>query len=152
MLNKSFCDDVISVNILKQFNNTQNLIAVINSVHMLPHSEYLLPVLVQNSFFEQGQSRDMLAESLPLIDKQLYLVARAIVHIPVTGKFLLPLLNHTPRKYTLRAGKIVGFLTRTDQNMVLAPWITPPLSPIAHKTPLPFSTYFDNHTVKISKS
>ena len=111
-----FCDNV---NMLKPFDVSPDLLALIQTLKIQPRSEYFVPVSVQNSDLIPHQTTQMMVNPLPRNYKQLFFVTNSIVTVPPDGKFVILLINSSDRSFEIKAERILAFLTPITPDIVL---------------------------------
>ncbi len=92
----TLCDEMLTVNILRDFKSTKNLALMAKTVQIDPYSECLAPVILKH--IAPTKQRQFLVDPLPPLYRQKYSVGNALITQTDDDHFFIPVKNFSSKK------------------------------------------------------
>src|SRR6266496_4705283 len=114
----TLCDNIVSVNILKDFRVTNNLAILAENTVLKPKSKCLLPIILKNKDRKKGN--EFLVEPLPTIYDQKYVVGKAIIK-KCKNAIYIPISNPSEKTVKIKSRTPMAQLFHLTKDYALAP-------------------------------
>ena len=117
----TLCDNIVSVNILKDFRVTNNLAILAEDTVLKPKSKCLLPIILKNKDRKKGN--EFLVDPLPTIYDQKYVVGKAIIK-KCKNAIYIPISNPSEKTVKIKSRTPMAQLFHLTKDYALAPVAT----------------------------
>src|SRR6266496_1932601 len=123
----TLCDEMLTVNILRDFKSTKNLALLAKDVKIDPYSECLVPIVLK--YIAPSKQRQFLVDPLPSLYDQRYGVGNALIEQAEDDHFFIPIKNFTDHELKINFLTPLAQLFPLTKNYEITPWAPSPEKP-----------------------